>query len=116
MTPHLANRRQQFRLKSVTHALLLALLSAGTGMPGLAASRVSECESAPAEAEFVEAEVLITQRKCQRRTARQTLRLPSGIVSAILATHSSEPAVFLSATARTEHAFRNGGIGSPLRC
>jgi hypothetical protein len=96
--------------------MLLALLSVVTGLTGLAANRVSECESAPVETELVETEILITQKRCQRRTPHQNLRLPSGIVSAILSAHSPEPTIYLSATSRSEHTFRNGGIGSPLRC
>ena len=96
--------------------LLLSLLSICTVLPGLATSRVNECESAPTEIELVELEILLTQKRCQRRSAHQKLRLPSGIDSAILSTHSAVPEVYFSATARTEHAFRNGGIGSPLRC
>ena len=116
MTTRPADRRRGSRVRGKPHVLLLALLSIGTGLPGLAASRVVECESTPTETELVEIEIVITQKRCQRRTSHQKGRLPSGIVSAMLSTHSSEPTVYLSATARTEHAFRNGGIGSPLLC
>jgi|GEM_PF-4488634 len=100
--------------QTVVTLLLLVVLSLGTGFSGLAMSRMSECESISAETELVK--VTVTERGSRRRTIRQTLSLPSKIVSAFFSSYSSEQSVYLSATTRTEHTFRNGGIGTPMRC
>ena len=82
----------------------------------MAANRINECESVPAKAELVEIEIVFAKKMCRRRASRATSRLPKGIVAGILASHLSEQSLSFSTAAHSEHAFRNGGIGAPLRC
>lgn len=102
--------------KHVTHLQLLVVLSVFTGLTGFAAIHANECESAPAEAEFVEQANLIAQKRSQRCASQSELQLPRGIASAIFSTHSSTSTAGSSTTTHSEHSSRNGGVGAPLRC
>ena len=103
-------------LRRVANLFVLLLLSLVTGLSGLTFGLASECETAPVKADSAESEIFIAERKLRRRVCRQVDRLPRASAASFRSAHQAYPVTCWTLAAVTEHALRNGGIGTSLRC
>ncbi len=109
----------RFVLSLVCHLLNNALLIGiliGASVSGITAFHVTDGESAPAKADLVELEFLVTQRHCRQHDRRDVRQRSGKDMRPLHRTHGLGQARGVATPSRAEYALCNGGLGTALRC